>query len=189
MKIVVGLGNVGARYANTRHNAGFLCVDALARAHGLRFVERRFDAELARGTITGEPVVLAKPQTFMNLSGRAVRPLLNWYKLDPKDLLIVADDLDLEFGRLRLRPRGSAGGQRGIESIIAALGTQEVSRLRIGIGRPPPKWDPADYVLLPLTPSERAEFDKAVERAAAAVECWIERGVDAAMNEFNRAAS
>lgn len=183
--LVVGLGNPGARYATTRHNVGYQVVDRLAAAHGLRFAQRRFEAMLAEGTILDQRVVLAKPETYMNASGEAVGPLVRWHKVALSDLLVIYDDLDLPLGRLRLRPSGSAGGHLGMKSIIAALGTHAFPRLRIGIGRPPAGLDAAAYVLQPFSPDERPLIAAALERAQAAVECWLREGLAAAMNAFN----
>jgi PTH1 family peptidyl-tRNA hydrolase len=185
VRVIVGLGNPGARYAATRHNIGYQAIDRLAMAHGLSFDQRRFKALLADGQVLGQRVVLAKPETYMNASGEAVGPLVRWYKCAPEDLLVVYDDLDLPLGRLRLRASGSAGGHRGMESIIAALGTSAFPRLRIGIGRPPRPLAPAAYVLLPFSPDERPVIAEALERAQAAIECWLREGIAVAMNRYN----
>lgn len=185
VRVVVGLGNPGARYAATRHNAGFQVVDRLAEAHGLRFAHRRFRAALAEGTVLDQRVVLAKPETYMNASGEAVGPLVRWHKIAPEELLVIYDDLDLSLGRLRLRANGSAGGHLGMASIITALATQAFPRLRIGIGRPPAALDAAAYVLQPFGLDERPTIAAVLERAQAAVERWLRDGLAAAMNEFN----
>jgi PTH1 family peptidyl-tRNA hydrolase len=143
MKLLVGLGNPGREYANTRHNIGFLCLDELARRHGAAFDKVHLRALIATVSLGAERVVLARPQTFMNLSGEAVGALLSWYKLPASDLIVVTDDMDLPFGRLRLRLKGSAGGHNGLKSIIESLGTLEFPRLRVGIGRPPGRQPPA----------------------------------------------
>lgn len=185
VKIVVGLGNPGPRFAATRHNLGFQVVERLAAAHGLRFQQRRFRAELAQGEVLGQRLVLAKPRTYMNASGEAVAPLVRWHKIALDDLLVIYDDLDLLVGRLRLRPGGSGGGHLGMESIIAALGTAEFPRLRVGIGRPPPPLDPVAYVLQRFSAEERPLVAAVLERALAAVDCWLAEGLAAAMNKFN----
>ncbi len=186
-RLIVGLGNPGREYAKTRHNIGFLCVDALARRWGLVFSRRRARAEVAEGQACGQRVILAKPQTYMNESGTAVRGLLKLTDLAPSDLLVIADDLDLPFGRLRLREKGSSGGHRGIQSIIDQLGTDRFARLRIGIGRPPPGVDPIEYVLTSFTASEAAELPIIFERAAEGIEVLLTRGIAAAMNTLNAA--
>jgi PTH1 family peptidyl-tRNA hydrolase len=185
MKLIVGLGNPGRQYQNTRHNVGFRCVDALARRWGIEFRRQRARAEIAEGETLGERLVLAKPQTFMNNSGDSVRALVKMSNLSPADLLVVCDDLDLPFGRLRLRDKGSSGGQRGLQSIINQLGTNEFARLRIGIDRPPAGVDPIDYVLTTFNASEQAELPAFLDRGVEGVETWLTRGVAAAMNLVN----
>lgn len=186
MKLVVGLGNPGREYEETRHNAGFLVVDYLACSEGLAFAASDFHAALARGRVTGEEVLLAKPQTYMNLSGLAVCALVRWYKLDPsKDLLVVSDDLDLPLGRLRLRARGSHGGHRGLLSIISELGTSDFARLRLGIGRPENGDDAKDKVLGVFSEEEGRILDEVIAAAAAAIRTWLTEGVEAAMNRHN----
>lgn len=187
--LIVGLGNPGAEYAAHRHNIGFRVVEALARAHGLTFSRRRGSASLvAEGTICGAQVVLAKPQTFMNLSGKAVGRLSQSYQIPPAQILVVYDDLDLPLGRLRLRPEGGAGGHKGMRSIIERLGTQAFPRLRLGIDRPPGKMDPADYVLEPFTEQERVLAMEGIQAAVPAIECWLTAGVAVAMGRFNQPA-
>lgn len=184
-KLVVGLGNPGREYARSRHNVGFMVADALARKSGLRFGHRWSGAHVAVGRIAGVEVALAKPQTYMNRSGDSVRSLLRRLGLSPADLLVVCDDLDRSFGRLRLRERGSSGGQRGLQSIIDRLGTDEFARLRVGIGRPEPS-EAAEYVLAEFSPEERAQLRDVVDRAVGAVETWLAEGPAAAMNRFNQ---
>ncbi len=186
MWLIVGLGNPGERYARTRHNIGFRSVETLAERHGLTFRGARANSELAEGQIRGQRAVLVKPQTFMNLSGQAVSVLRTWYKIDPaRELLVIYDDLDLPFARLRLRERGSAGTHNGMRSIVAQLGTTEFPRLRIGIGQPPGKMDAADYVLSRFTPDEEAALPDLLSRVADAVETVIGEGLVTAMNIFN----
>lgn len=188
--LIVGLGNPGDEYAAHRHNIGFRVVEALARAHGLRFSRRRgTKAYVATGQIRGRPVLLAKPQTFMNRSGQAVGRLCREYQVAPDHLLVVYDDLDLPLGRLRLRPEGGSGGHKGMRSIIEALGTQLFARLRVGIDRPPPGVDPADHVLRPFAEEEKALVAEAVTRAVASIESWCVEGILAAMDTFNRLES
>jgi PTH1 family peptidyl-tRNA hydrolase len=184
--MVVGLGNPGTKYADHRHNAGFLVVEALARAHGLLFARRRRTrANVAEGRVGNRQLLLAKPQTFMNLSGRAVGRLSRVHGIPPESILVVYDDLDLPLGRLRMRSEGGAGGHKGMRSIIDTLGTQSFPRLRVGIDRPPGRMDPADYVLQPFSSEEQACFAQVLERSVAAIECWLAEGIVAAMDRFN----
>jgi len=185
LTLIVGLGNPGREYAGNRHNAGFQCIDRLAEAHGLSFTRRQARARVARGEINGHRVLLVKPQTFMNASGEAVGQLARFYKIAPADMLVLYDDLDLPLDKIRLRPGGGSGGHRGMRSIIQHLGTEDFPRLRLGIGRPPGGMDPVDYVLSDFTADERADMELAFERAIAAIECFLDEGIDAAMNAFN----
>jgi PTH1 family peptidyl-tRNA hydrolase len=184
IKLIVGLGNPGARYARSRHNLGFVIAERFAHAHTLDFARRRFNAEVAEGTIDDARVMVAKPQTFMNLSGAAVGKLFKFYKIAPRDLLVIYDDLDLPLGKMRLRARGSAGGHHGIESIIARTGTSDFPRLRVGIGRPNPDAD-VDHVLGNFEEDERELMEETFARAVAAIDVWLRDGIDAAMNQFN----
>jgi len=186
MRLIVGLGNPGSRYENTRHNVGFWVVDSLAKKHGLRLDRQGFYSWLVEGTLAGEKVLLLKPQTYMNESGRAVAAALNYYHLAPGDLTVVCDDLDLPLGRLRLRGRGSSGGHNGLKSIIAWLGSEEFPRLRIGLGRPPAEMDPADFVLSPFAPPEWEIIKEAVQEAVQALETMLTDGLEKAMNLYNR---
>lgn len=183
--LIVGLGNPGKQYENTKHNIGFLGVDELARRHGLVFGKTERKAKTADGLIGERRVLLAKPQTYMNLSGEAVRSLVDFYKVELANLIVIYDDLDLPLGTLRLRMTGSAGGQKGIKSIIQHLGTQDFCRVRIGIGRPPGRMDPAAYVLHPFVGDDAITVRLMVERAANAVETWLEDGIELAMNRYN----
>jgi PTH1 family peptidyl-tRNA hydrolase len=186
MWLIVGLGNPGERYARTRHNIGFRSVETLAERHGLTLRQQRANSQLAEGIIHGQRVVLVKPQTYMNLSGQAVSALRNWYKIDPaRELLVIYDDLDLPFARVRIRERGSAGTHNGMRSIVAQLGTTEFPRLRIGIGQPPEKMDAADYVLSRFTPEEEAVLPDVLARVADAVEVVLRDGLITAMNRYN----
>ncbi|MFQ6057833.1 MAG: aminoacyl-tRNA hydrolase [Anaerolineae bacterium] len=184
-KLIVGLGNPGPEYAANRHNVGFQCLDRLARAHGLAFTKLEFKARLALGAIRGQRVLLAKPLTYMNLSGQAVRPLVRRYGIPLSDLLVIYDDMDLPLGTIRLRPGGGAGGHKGMRSIIEALEGQDFPRLRVGIGRPPAGQDPVDYVLSDFTSEERTVMEGVYERVVAAVECFLTEGIMAAMNSYN----
>lgn len=184
MKLIAGLGNPGPQYANNRHNVGYRCIERLVQRHGLAKGRMMFKAWVTSGTIGETRVLLARPLTFMNLSGQSVRPLLRWYRVAPGDLLVIYDDLDLPLGKIRLRPHGGSGGHKGMQSIIEALGTQELARLRIGIGRPV-HGDAPDYVLSNFTPDERIVMEGALDQGMAAVETFIASGIEAAMNAFN----
>jgi peptidyl-tRNA hydrolase, PTH1 family len=182
--IVIGLGNPGPRFTSSRHNVGFSCVDVLAARHGISVKERRQLAVLGQGAIGGCQVVLAKPRTFMNLSGRALRYMRDRYGVPPERMLVVYDDMDLPLGKLRLRLSGSSGGHNGLNSIIGELGTQEFPRLRIGIGRPNQP-DTIAHVLGGFTSAEKQEISEALNSAASAVETVLAEGVERAMNGFN----
>lgn len=190
MKLVVGLGNPDPEYHRTRHNVGFDVVDELARRCGEPLAgASRFEARAASVFIGGEKVLLLEPQTYMNLSGRAVRKALDFYQLEPADLLVVCDDMNLETGRVRLKPAGSAGGQKGVADIIQKLGTQAFPRMRLGIGRPPGRMSATDYVLSRFREAEREAIEDAIQRAADGVEIWVKEGLDAAMNAVNAPAT
>ena len=182
--LIAGLGNPGPEYAATRHNAGFRCVERIGVASGLTFDKRQKRARVALGTWHGYRVVLAKPQTFMNESGRAVAPLARFYQVPVDRMLVIYDDLDLPLGTLRLRAEGGSGGHKGMRSIIQHAGTQGFPRLRIGIGRPPGRMDPAAYVLQDFSPEEKLLLEETLERAVVAVETWLQRGLEAAMNHY-----
>jgi peptidyl-tRNA hydrolase, PTH1 family len=184
LKLVVGLGNPGRRYAGTRHNVGFEVADLLAERHRLEWEAAPADALVARWRAAS--ALLAKPLTFMNLSGGAVGELMRFYKMELADLLIVVDDINLELGRLRARPSGSAGGHNGLKSVIASFGTGEFARLRIGVGRGDARRDLADHVLAKFDPEERTGVAEAVSRAADAVELFVTHGIADVMNRFNR---
>lgn len=184
--LIAGLGNPGPKYAANRHNVGFRCVERLGIALGLTFDKDQKQARVALGDFDGRRVVLAKPQTFMNESGRAVAALTRFYKVPLECLLVVYDDLDLPLGSVRLRPEGGSGGHKGMRSIIEHLGTQDFPRLRIGIGRPPGRMDPAAYVLQDFSADEGELLEETLERAVAAVETWLRQGVEVAMDRYNR---
>jgi PTH1 family peptidyl-tRNA hydrolase len=186
LHLIVGLGNPGAEYAKTRHNAGFLLLEKLAahwKADWTR--ERRFNARIARAECNDARVLLCQPQTFMNLSGEAVGTLKNFYQLPLKCLLVVLDDADLPLGEIRLRARGGSGGHHGLESIEQHLGSREFARLRMGIGRKDGGREITDYVLGKFDPGEAALVKKVLGRSADQVECWLDAGVEKAMNQFN----
>ncbi len=186
MYLIVGLGNPGEQYLNNRHNVGFQGVSALARRHNLSFDGKRAHSRVAEGQINGVRVALARPQTFMNDSGKALVGLANWYKIDiASELLVIYDDLDLPFGTLRLRLQGSAGGQRGMASIIQQLGTQQFGRLRFGIGRPPAGWEVITYVLGNWQAAEREQLPALYDQALTACEAVLRDGLVKAMNVVN----
>jgi PTH1 family peptidyl-tRNA hydrolase len=182
--LVVGLGNPGRQYAGTRHNVGFDVMNLVAERHGLEWESAPAHALLAKWRTAS--ALLAKPLTFMNLSGQAIGDLLRFYKIDLPDLFVVVDDVNLELGRLRARPSGSAGGHNGLKSVIAAFGTEEFARLRVGVGRGDARRDLADHVLATFDPDERTIVAEAVGRAADAVELFVAEGIDPVMNRFNR---
>lgn len=182
----MALGNPGARYADTRHNAGFMLADALRGRWRLPRFKHAGPAEITGGTVHGEDIILVKPQTYMNASGAAVQPLVVRGLIPEEELLVVTDDHALPLGTLRLRARGSSGGHNGLESVETALGTREYARLRIGVGPLPENVAGADWVLSTFTPSERGTIDELMPTLADAVECWITEGIETAMNRFNR---
>ncbi|MGB0383747.1 MAG: aminoacyl-tRNA hydrolase [Ardenticatenaceae bacterium] len=185
MYLIVGLGNPGKKYANHRHNIGFQIIDLLAERHSLSFDKKEKNARVAKGMIGTHKVMLAKPQTYMNDSGRAVRALVNFYKIPLTKLIIVVDDLDLSFGKMRLRPKGGSGGQNGMKSIIRELGSQEFARMRVGIGRPPGRMDPGAYVLQNFSKQQETEMAILRQEAADALELWLAEGINRAMNRYN----
>lgn len=189
-KLIVGLGNPGPQYAKNRHNIGFQVVELFARQHGLAIDKLQMKAITGTGWVARSSqqvkVLLARPLTYMNASGEAVAPLVRFYHLDPADVMVVHDDLDMAAGKLRLRAEGSSGGQNGVKSIIERLGTQAFPRLKLGIGRPPGRMDPADYVLQNFAAAEEAVFGPLRERAVEALDCWLFEDIETAMNRFNR---
>ncbi len=183
--LIVGLGNPGREYQRTRHNVGFLLVEALGQHWGLSFSRQKARAEIAEGTAHGERVILAKPQTYMNQSGESVRGLQKLYNVETDHILIMYDEMDLPFGRLRMRDRGSSGGHRGMGSVIDHLHTDAIARLRVGVSRPPPDLDPIDYVLKPFSADEQRELPAIFERATSGLETLLRDGITAAMNAVN----
>jgi PTH1 family peptidyl-tRNA hydrolase len=183
--LIVGLGNPGREYAGNRHNVGFQIADRVAAAHQLAFSKVQQRAMVALGRLRDHRVVIAKPQTFMNDSGRAVGALLNFYKIPLERLIVIFDDLDLPFGTLRLRSDGGAGGHNGMRSIIGQLGTNQYARLRVGIGRPPGRMDPAAFVLQDFGRDEALEVPGLLDRAVQAVETFVVADINTAMNQFN----
>ncbi|MFZ0314069.1 MAG: aminoacyl-tRNA hydrolase [Candidatus Korobacteraceae bacterium] len=187
MKLIVGLGNPGVEYQFTPHNMGFLAVDRIAEQCGVRVNNRHCRAQTARTRIAGHEVVLAKPETYMNLSGQSVSELVREYQAQPEeDVVLLYDELDLPFGWLRVRPRGRSAGHNGAESVIAALGTQEITRIRMGIGPDYPIGDGAKYVLAQFKKAQLPVVDEVLDQAAEAVRVILGEGVQAAMNRFNR---
>ena len=184
MKIVVGLGNPGSKYAGTRHNIGYLVIDYLAASPRAGRFQTRFQGQIADLREGDEKVLLVKPETFMNLSGRCVREVLDFYQVPIAELLVVCDDINLPLGKLRVRSRGSDGGQKGLRDIRQHLGTDEYARLRIGIDAPG-EVDAADYVLSRFRPTEKPVIEEAVREAGEAVVTWIHHGVEACMNRYN----
>jgi PTH1 family peptidyl-tRNA hydrolase len=184
VKLVVGLGNPGRKYDGTRHNVGFDVVDLLAARHHLEWEAAPADALIARWRAAS--VLVAKPLTFMNLSGHAVGELMRFYKVEHEDVVVIVDDANLELGRLRARPSGSAGGHNGLKSIIGALGSEDFARLRVGVGRGDARRDLADHVLARFDPQEREDVAEAVGRAADAAELFVSEGIGPVMNRFNR---
>jgi PTH1 family peptidyl-tRNA hydrolase len=184
MRVVVGLGNPGNKYAGTRHNIGFAVIDYLAESPRAGRFQSRFQGQVAELVEDGEKILLVKPETFMNLSGRCVREVLEFYKVPVEGLLVVCDDINLPLGKLRVRARGSDGGQKGLRDIQNHLGTAEYARLRIGIDAPG-EGDAADYVLSRFRPTERPAMEEAVREAGEAVIYWVRHGTEACMNKYN----
>jgi PTH1 family peptidyl-tRNA hydrolase len=185
VKLIVGLGNPGRKYEGTRHNVGFVVLNELARRHSAARPKSNFQGEITEAQIAGERTLMLWPQTFMNLSGASALAARDFYKLAEDELLVVCDDFNLPLGKLRLRPSGSAGGQKGLSDIVTRLGSEAVPRLRIGVGPLPENWDPADFVLSRFTKEETPEMEAAIVRAADAVEDWIKLGIDESMNKYN----
>ena len=190
MYLIAGLGNPGRKYERTKHNVGFDVIDYVTDRHRIPFSGIQFQAECGKGIIAGQKVMLAEPLTYMNLSGEAVAALVNYYKLDPEEeLIVIYDDISLDPGQIRVRKKGSAGGHNGIKNIIACLGTDKFKRIRVGIGAKPDRWDLADYVLAPFTPENREKIEDAIKDAADALELILSGDMDEAMNRYNHTAS
>ena len=186
MFLIVGLGNPGAEYANTRHNVGFMAADAVAESFRFGPFKSKFDGLIAEGNINGEKVMLLKPQTFMNLSGESLRPIMDFYKLDPEDFIVIFDDIDLDVGRIRIRKKGSAGGHNGIKSIISHLGSMEFPRIKIGVGAKPKGYDLADYVLGHFTKEDSGVLEERLEDVYDAVKLIVGDDITEAMNRHNK---
>jgi PTH1 family peptidyl-tRNA hydrolase len=186
VRVIIGLGNPGPEYRKTRHNVGFWVVDVLAQRWGIRLSRRAFLSLTGDGQLKGEKVLLVQPETYMNRSGETAIRIRDFYRLELSDFVVVHDDLDLPLGRVRVkRGGGGAGGNRGVASLIAAFGSKEFVRIKVGIGRPPGRQDPADFVLQPFTPQEEASILPAVDNAASAVEMWISDGIEKTMAAVN----
>jgi PTH1 family peptidyl-tRNA hydrolase len=192
VKLIVGLGNPGKSYAHNRHNVGFRCLNYFARRHSVRLDRRQCRARVGVAQVSSQRVLLARPATFVNLSGQSVACLVNKHHVHLGDLLVVYDDLDLPLGKIRLRQSGSSGGHKGMNSIISALGSGEFPRIRVGIGRPLGEKqvisedDIVNYVLSDFSPQEQTVIVPAIARTAEAIECFLNEGIEAAMNEFNQ---
>ncbi len=189
MKLIVGLGNPGPEYAETRHNAGWRVAARLAERAGVGRWREKFSAFCAETRVEEEKVVLMRPVTYMNRSGRSVRSALDFWKMEIENLLVIVDDMHLDLGRLRIRPDGSAGGHNGLASVAEAVGREDYPRLRLGIGPAPAPEEHVSFVLGPFRPEERGEADAMIERAADAAQCWIRDGLEEAMNRYNQGAS
>ncbi|MGN0435196.1 MAG: aminoacyl-tRNA hydrolase [Wujia sp.] len=185
MKIIVGLGNPTREYEGTRHNVGFSVIYNISDKYGIRVDTKKHKALIGKGIIEGEKVILAMPQTYMNLSGESVREILDFYKCDPSDLIIIYDDISMDVGRLRIRRKGSAGGHNGIKNIIAHIGTDTFDRIKVGVGEKPSGMDLADYVLGRFKKDELDSIRDAVDRACSAAADIVKEGADAAMNRYN----
>ncbi len=185
LKLIVGLGNPGRKYDGTRHNVGFQVIAELHERFGKPRPSSKFESELVQVSTANHKVILQSPLTFMNLSGKSVRGASDFYKIPVDQILVICDDFNLDLGRLRFRPKGSAGGQNGLKDIIQRLGTQEFARLRLGVGKPPENWDVANYVLSKFRDDEQADLGKMIKRAADSVVVWLDEGTQKAMNRFN----
>jgi len=185
LTVIAGLGNPGNKYENTRHNVGFSTIDLLSSKHGIKVNKLKHKALTGEGTIAGNRVLLVKPQTFMNLSGESIRDIAEWYKLPMENIIIIYDDVDLNVGTVRIRPKGSSGTHNGMKSVIYQMQSDEFPRIRIGIGKAPEGWDLADYVLSRFSADEAGAIRESVERAADAAASIVSDGVSTAMNLYN----
>jgi len=183
--VIAGLGNPGSKYSETRHNVGFDVIDRLAHENNIKVNRLRFKALTGEGFIGTEKVLLVKPSTYMNNSGESIREIMDFYKLEPEKLLVVVDDIDIEFATIKLKKKGSAGSHNGLKSIIYHLQTDNFPRLKVGIGKKPPYYDLADFVLSKFSTDERKLVDQAIRNASEAVQEFVRSGIDKAMNEFN----
>jgi len=186
MILIVGLGNPGREYANTRHNIGFRVIDKLADLHNIPLNQKKHKAIYGSGYIEGQKVILAQPQTYMNLSGESVRELVDFYKIEPEEIIVIFDDISLDVGQLRLRKKGSAGGHNGIKNIIAHLNSQDFPRIKVGVGEKPAGWDLKDHVLGAFPKEQESLVKESIENAAEACKCMISEGIESAMNIYNQ---
>lgn len=186
MKLIVGLGNPGMQYAATRHNIGFEVLDSIAETYNISVIKNKYKALIGDGIIAGEKVILMKPQTYMNLSGEAVKACMDFHKISSEDLIVIYDDISLEIGQLRIRKSGSAGGHNGIKNIIAQIGTEEFPRIRFGVGEKPAGWDLANYVLGRFPEEEMKIVGPRIMDAVKATETMLKSGIDKAMNNYNK---
>ena len=185
MYLIAGLGNPSRTYEGTRHNIGFTMIDAIGNKFGIDVTTKKHKALVGRGMIDGMRVILAKPQTYMNLSGESIREITDFYKIEPENIIIIYDDISLDVGQRRIRKKGSAGGHNGVKNIIAHLGTQEFPRIKVGIGNKPEGWDLADYVLSKYTKAEQEALEEASEGVIGAVKLMLADDIEAAMNKYN----
>jgi PTH1 family peptidyl-tRNA hydrolase len=192
MKLIIGLGNPGQDYSRSRHNIGFMCLKHFAHEHAISFDKKQADARTGRGIVEGIEVVLAKPQTYMNLSGQSVNRLMHKFKLKPSDIIVIHDDMDLPLGKVRIRAGGSSGGHKGIDSIIRDIGTRDFIRIKVGIGRPEKDSDDncndddiVDFVLNSFSPDEKKLIEPSIEKVSDAILCLLKEDVETAMNKFN----
>ena len=192
MKLIVGLGNPGQGYSNNRHNIGFICLKHFSREHKIDFDKKQANARIGRGKVEGVDVILARPQTYMNLSGQSVNRLMHNFKLQPDDIIVIHDDMDLPLGKVRIRAGGSSGGHKGINSIIQEIGTRDFIRIKIGIGRPDSndghscdEEDIVDFVLSNFNSDEKKQLEPSISKVSDALRCLITEGLEAAMNRFN----
>ena len=185
MNLIIGLGNPGKTYAHNRHNVGFRCINHLAKLHGISIKKQQCQSQSGIGRIARKQVLLVKPKTFMNLSGKSVKSLVRRYKATANDIVVIHDDLDLPLGKIRLYHNGGSGGHKGVESITDELDSRDFLRIRIGIGRPPEDKDPVDYVLSDFRPDEKPVVESAVDKVGEAIVCLLTEGIEMAMNVFN----
>lgn len=185
MYLIAGLGNPSKTYEGTRHNVGFTMIDVIGSKFDIDVTTRKHKALVGRGVIDGMRVILAKPQTYMNLSGESIREIADFYKIEPENIIIIYDDISLDVGQLRVRKKGSAGGHNGVKNIIAHLGTQEFPRIKVGIGNKPEGWDLADYVLSRYSKAEQEALEEAAEGVVGALKLMLADDIDGAMNRYN----
>lgn len=184
--MIIGLGNPGAKYENTRHNVGFETIDYISNQFGIKVSKLKHKALIGDGNIQGDRVILVKPQTYMNLSGESVREIVEWYKVPMNSIILIYDDVDLKFGSIRVRPKGSSGTHNGMKSVIYQIQSDEFPRVRIGVGRPPEGWDLADFVLSKFNNEDKKTINESLRNAAEAAVTIIKAGAEAAMNKYNK---